>query len=132
LIDWLIDYGFTPRSRIFHLYGDVTIAGEVTIVRRRAAKVRPMLALRAFDQGGIFIVPHAVTRDLGFSGLVRRTAPFSCLLWQTREYVGSILTQIHTVHTKLKHFTNMLSYFLVHARRNSSIRQFERSVLCDA
>jgi hypothetical protein len=26
-IDWLIIYGFT-RSRIFHLYGDVTIAGE--------------------------------------------------------------------------------------------------------
>jgi hypothetical protein len=28
LIDWLISYGFTSRSRIFHLYGDVTIAGE--------------------------------------------------------------------------------------------------------
>jgi hypothetical protein len=28
LIDWLIIYGFTSRSRIFHLYGDVTIAGE--------------------------------------------------------------------------------------------------------
>jgi hypothetical protein len=27
LIDWLIIYGFTSRSRIFHLYGDVTIAG---------------------------------------------------------------------------------------------------------
>jgi hypothetical protein len=24
----LIIYGFTSRSRIFHLYGDVTIAGE--------------------------------------------------------------------------------------------------------
>jgi hypothetical protein len=35
--------------------------------------------LRAFEQAGIFIVPHlyratpAVTRDLGFSGLIRRT-----------------------------------------------------------
>jgi hypothetical protein len=27
-IDWLIIYSFTSRSRIFHLYGDVTIAGE--------------------------------------------------------------------------------------------------------
>jgi hypothetical protein len=26
--DWLIMYGFTSRSRLFHLYGDVTIAGE--------------------------------------------------------------------------------------------------------
>jgi hypothetical protein len=28
MIDWLIIYCFTSRSRIFHLYGDVTIAGE--------------------------------------------------------------------------------------------------------
>jgi hypothetical protein len=28
LIDWLIIYGFTSRSRIVHLYEDVTIAGE--------------------------------------------------------------------------------------------------------
>jgi hypothetical protein len=25
----LIIYGFTSHSRIFHLYGDVTIAGEI-------------------------------------------------------------------------------------------------------
>jgi hypothetical protein len=28
LSSWLIIYGFTSRSRIFHLYGDVTIVGE--------------------------------------------------------------------------------------------------------
>jgi hypothetical protein len=28
LFDWLIVYGFTSRSRIFHLYGNVTTAGE--------------------------------------------------------------------------------------------------------
>jgi hypothetical protein len=28
LIDWLIIYSFTSRSRIFHLYRDVTISGE--------------------------------------------------------------------------------------------------------
>jgi hypothetical protein len=28
LIDWLIIYCFTSRSRIFHVYGDVKIAGE--------------------------------------------------------------------------------------------------------
>jgi hypothetical protein len=49
---FFISYGFTPRSRIFHLYRDVTIAGEVL------QKLRLCSALRAFEQGGIFIVPH--------------------------------------------------------------------------
>jgi hypothetical protein len=50
--DWLIIYGFTSRLRIFHLYGDVTIAGE------RLQNLGLCLALRAFVQGGIFIVPN--------------------------------------------------------------------------
>jgi hypothetical protein len=41
----LIDY-------IFYLYGDVTIAGEGLQI------LGPCSALRAFEQGGIFIVPH--------------------------------------------------------------------------
>jgi hypothetical protein len=48
----LIIYGFTSRSRIFHLYGDVTIAGE------GLQNLGLCSALRAFEQGGIFIVPH--------------------------------------------------------------------------
>ena len=51
-IDWLIIYGFTSLSRIFHLYGDVTIAGE------GLQNLGLCSALRAFEQGGIFIVPH--------------------------------------------------------------------------
>jgi hypothetical protein len=47
-----IIYGFTSRSRIFHFYGDVTIAGE------GLHNVGLCSALRAFEQGGIFIVPH--------------------------------------------------------------------------
>jgi hypothetical protein len=51
--DWLIDYlGFTSRSRIFHLYVDVTNAGE------GLQNLGICSALRAFEQGGIFIVPH--------------------------------------------------------------------------
>jgi hypothetical protein len=50
--DWLIIYGFTSRSRIFHLYGDVTIAGK------GLQNLGLSSALRAFEQGGIFIVPH--------------------------------------------------------------------------
>jgi hypothetical protein len=52
MIDWLIIYGFTSRSRIFHLYGDVTNAGE------ELQNLGLCLVLRAFEQGGIFIVPH--------------------------------------------------------------------------
>jgi hypothetical protein len=52
LIDWLIIYSFTSRSRIFHLYGDVTNAGE------GLQNLGLYSALRAFEQGGIFIVPH--------------------------------------------------------------------------
>jgi hypothetical protein len=49
---WLVVHGFTSRSRIFHLYGDVTIAGEGW------QNLGLCSALRAFEQGGIFIVPH--------------------------------------------------------------------------
>jgi hypothetical protein len=54
---WLLDlimiiYYFTSRSRIFHLYGDVTITGE------GLQNLGLCSALRAFEQGGIFIVPH--------------------------------------------------------------------------
>jgi hypothetical protein len=52
LFDWLIIYCFTSRSRIFHLYGDVTIAGK------GLQNLGLCLVLRAFQQGGIFIVPH--------------------------------------------------------------------------
>jgi hypothetical protein len=48
----MIIYGFMSRSRIFHLYGDVTIAGE------GQQNLGLCSALRVFEQGGIFIVPH--------------------------------------------------------------------------
>jgi hypothetical protein len=47
-------------------------------------------ALRAFEQGGIFI------RGLSFSCLIRRTAPFNLLLRLARGWRGPILTLILT------------------------------------
>jgi hypothetical protein len=47
-----IIYCVTSRSRIFHLYGDVTITGE------GLQNLGLYSALRAFEQGGIFIMPH--------------------------------------------------------------------------
>jgi hypothetical protein len=51
LIDWLwlIICCFTSRSRIFHLYGDITIAGE------GLQNLGLCSALRAFEQGGILL-----------------------------------------------------------------------------
>jgi hypothetical protein len=48
----LIIYGFTSLSRMFYLYGDVTIAGG------RLQNLGLWSALRAFELGGIFIVQH--------------------------------------------------------------------------
>jgi hypothetical protein len=48
----LIVYGFTPRSRIFRFYGEVTITGE------GLQNLGLCSALRAFEQGGVFTVPH--------------------------------------------------------------------------
>jgi hypothetical protein len=44
-------------------------------------------ALRAFEHAGrdLYRATPAVTRDLGFSGLIRRTAPFSRLFNTTHE-----------------------------------------------
>jgi hypothetical protein len=48
----LFIFCFTSRSRIVHLYGDVTIT------REGLQNLGLCSALRAFEQGGIFIVPH--------------------------------------------------------------------------
>jgi hypothetical protein len=50
--DWLIIYWFMSRSRIFHWYEDVTIAGEGLQNWGLSS------ALRAIKQGGIIIVPY--------------------------------------------------------------------------
>jgi hypothetical protein len=65
--------------------------------RWRAAKFRPMLGAQGLWAGrDLYRATPAVTRDLGFSGLIRRTAPFSRLLRHTRGCGGSILTRILT------------------------------------
>jgi hypothetical protein len=96
LIDWLIIYCFTSCSRIFLLHGDVTIAGE------GLQHLGLRSALRAFEQGGIFIVPHLLWHGTWvYCGLIRRTTPFSRLLQHTRGCGGSILTRILTGPYKL-------------------------------
>ena len=56
-----------------------------------------MLGAQGLKAGrDLYRATPAVTRDLGFSGLIRRTAPFSRLLRPTRGCEGSIPTLILT------------------------------------
>jgi hypothetical protein len=54
IFDWFIDWLFTSLSRIFHLYRDVSTACEGL----QNLGLLVCSALRAFEKGGIFIVPH--------------------------------------------------------------------------
>jgi hypothetical protein len=49
---WLFTVLRPALERIFHLYGDVAIAGE------GLQNLSLCSALRTLEQGGIFIVPH--------------------------------------------------------------------------
>jgi hypothetical protein len=88
MINWLIDY----------LWFYVPLKNFALIWRRhhcrwRTAKFRPMLGAQGLWAGrDLYRATPAVTRDLGCSGLIRRTVPFSRLLQHTRGCGGSILT----------------------------------------
>jgi hypothetical protein len=93
LIDWLIDWLFT----VYVPLKNFSLIWRRHHCRRRARKFRPMLGAQGLWAGrDLYRAPPAVTRDLGFSGLIRRTAQFSLLLWHTRGCGRSILTRIIT------------------------------------
>jgi hypothetical protein len=71
-VGWLITYDFMSLSRIFHLYREVTIASE------GLQNLGLCSALRAFEQGGIFIVPHLLWHGTSvFRVSSKRRAPMS-------------------------------------------------------
>jgi hypothetical protein len=70
-------YGFTFRSRIFHLHRDVTIASERLQNLGLCSAVRPNQGLWAGRD--LYRATPTVTWYLGFFGLIRRTSPFSHL-----------------------------------------------------
>jgi hypothetical protein len=75
---WLIIYCFTSRSRIFHLYGDVTNTGE------RLQNLGLYSALRAFEQGGIFIVPHLLWHGTSVFPVSSEGPPLSVAFYDTQ------------------------------------------------
>jgi hypothetical protein len=98
MIDWLIDYlmFYVPLKNF-------SLIWRRHHCRWRVAKFRPMLGAQGLWAGrDLYRATPTVTRDLGFSGLIRRTAPFSRLLLHTRGCGGSILTRILTgIHCKM-------------------------------
>jgi hypothetical protein len=108
----LFVYGFMSCSRIFHLYGDDTIACE------GLQNLGLCSALRAFEQRRIFIMPHLLWHRARFTQSLPKDhpiqspltthkgvwricsnpdphgSPFSRLFQHTRGCGGSILTQI--------------------------------------
>jgi hypothetical protein len=63
----------------------------------KGCKFRPMFGTKGLWAGrNLYRATPTVTRGLGFSSLIRKTAPFSRLLQHTRGCGGSILTRILT------------------------------------
>jgi hypothetical protein len=88
MIDCLTNYSFT--SILFHLHGDVPIADE------GLQSFGLCSALRAFEQGRIFIVPHLLRHGT----LIRRTAPTHSPLTTRTGMQRTYLTRIRKVHTR--------------------------------
>jgi hypothetical protein len=83
-IERLIIYGCTSRSRIFHLCGDVTIAGE------GLQKFRPMLSAQGLWAGrDLYRATPAVTRDLDFP-VSSEGPPHSVASYDTRGDVENL------------------------------------------
>jgi hypothetical protein len=96
----LFIYCFMFCSRIFHLYGDVTmITGE------GLQNLGLYSALRAFEHGRDI---YRATSDFSFSSFIKKTAQFSRLLRQTKRCGEPILTQILTGLQFRIHFIHIL------------------------
>jgi hypothetical protein len=76
--------------------GNINLCGDVTITGEGLQNLgRPMIGAQGLRAGRAhYRATPATTRGLGFSGLIRRTAPFSRLLRHTRGCGESILTRI--------------------------------------
>jgi hypothetical protein len=88
---WLIDClrFYVPLKNISLIWGRHHC-------RWRAAKFRPMLSAQGlWARRDLYHATPAVTRDLGFSGLIRGTALFNRLLRHTRGCWGYIVTLIN-------------------------------------
>jgi hypothetical protein len=98
---WLFEHllFYVPLLKEFFTYWRLLSPslGENTryVFTRTVVKSRPMLTAQGLWAGrDLYRATPALTRNLGFSGFIRRTAPFSRLLRHTRWFGRSILTWI--------------------------------------
>jgi hypothetical protein len=89
--DWLIIYCFTSHLRIFHLHGDVTITGEVLQYLGLCS------ALRAFEQGGIFIVSHLRWHRASVFPVSSEGTPHSVASYDSESILTRIIMGPHSV-----------------------------------
>jgi hypothetical protein len=75
---------FTSRSRIFHLYVDVTITGE------GLQNLSLCSALGAFEQRGIFIVPHQLRHGVSVFPVSSEGPPHSVTSYDTQGDVDNL------------------------------------------
>jgi hypothetical protein len=93
----------------------------------KGAKFRPMLDAQGLQAGrDLYRATPAVTQGIGFTCLIRRTTPFSCLLGHTRGCGRPILTEkimaIKLFTTVHKMYLEMaLHYECCHNTRNPSV-----------
>jgi hypothetical protein len=93
---------FTHKSRRRHHY------------QWRAAQFRPMFGAQGLWAGrDLYRATPAVTRDIGFSGLIRRTAPFSRLLRLARVCGESTLALIHTDNVDIVKIHSLLLFMII-------------------
>jgi hypothetical protein len=92
LLLWLINYSF-----IYVPLKNIPFIWTRHHYRWRATKFRPMFGAKGLWAGrDLYRATPAVTRGLGLSGPIRKTATFSRLLRHTRGCGVSILTRILT------------------------------------
>jgi hypothetical protein len=75
---YLFIYCFTSCSRVFHIYGDVTITGE------GLQNLSLCSALRAFEQGEMFIVPHLLWHGASVCSVSSEGPPHSVSSYDTQ------------------------------------------------
>jgi hypothetical protein len=112
----------TEKMSVFYLQDLVYFKRAADFGQYRPLFFRPMLGAQGLWAGrDLYRATPTVTRDLGFSGLIRRTAPFRRLLRHTRGCGGPILTQVLTGPLHLSNLDTI--YWFVEQKSFPEVRQ---------